>query len=138
MTARWRPLKPLIEGATAAGLGLLLGLVLLQAAGFQALTAYAALYQGAFADRYALTSTLAEATPLLLTGLTFAIGMRCGLFNIGAQGQVLLGAVASVAASVLPVPPGLHLVTALLASMLAGALWSLPAAVLRCGVGYTR
>jgi simple sugar transport system permease protein len=135
MTPCWLRLKPLIEGTTAAGLGLLLGLVLLQAAGFEALTAYHALYQGAFGDRYALTSTLAEATPLLLTGLTFAIGMRCGLFNIGAQGQVCLGAIAAVAASLLPVPPRLHLVAALLCGMLAGALWSLPAAILKAWRG---
>jgi simple sugar transport system permease protein len=135
MTSIWRSLKSLTAGTTAVGLGLGLGVVLLEVSGFDALTAYHALYQGAFADRYALTSTLAEATPLLLTGLTFAIGMRCGLFNIGAQGQVCLGASAAVAASLLPVPPGLHLSAALLCAMLAGALWSLPAAVLKARRG---
>jgi simple sugar transport system permease protein len=127
----WRLCRPCIEGVTAAALGLGLGMLLLVVAGFNPFTAYLALYQGAFGDRYALTSTLAEATPLILTGLTFAIGMRCGLFNIGAQGQVFLGAIAAVAASTLPLPPGLHLIAALLCGTLAGALWSLPAALLK-------
>jgi simple sugar transport system permease protein len=131
MTSVCRLLKPFLEGITAAALGLGLGVVLLGLSGFDPLAAYVALYQGAFGDRYGLTSTLAEATPLILTGLTFAIGMRCGLFNIGAQGQVLLGAIAAVAASLLPLPPALHLFAALVFGMLAGALWSLPAAMLK-------
>jgi simple sugar transport system permease protein len=135
MTSVWRLLKPLLEGTTAAGLGLVLGVVLLEVTGFDALAAYLALYQGAFGGHYALTSTLAEAAPLMLTGLTFAIGMRSGLFNIGAQGQVFLGAIAAVAASVLPLPSWLHLPAALLCGMLAGALWSLPAALLKATRG---
>jgi simple sugar transport system permease protein len=135
MISVWRLLKPFIEGTTAATLGLVLGVVLLVSSGFDPLAAYVALLQGAFGDHYALTSTLAEATPLILTGLTFAIGMRGGLFNIGAQGQVLCGAIAAVAASLLPLPPTLHLLATLVFGMLAGALWSLPAALLKATRG---
>jgi simple sugar transport system permease protein len=131
MTAFWRISKPFVEGTTAAVLGLVVSALLLLLSGFNPLAAYFALYQGAFSDRYALTSTLAEATPLILTGLTFAIGIRSGLFNIGAQGQVFLGAIGAVSASLLPFPPGIHLLVSLLCGMLAGALWSLPAALLK-------
>ncbi|RMF83482.1 MAG: ABC transporter permease, partial [Nitrospinota bacterium] len=127
----WRMSKPLLEGVTATLFGLLLGGLLLLLSGFNPLTAYSALYQGALGDHYALASTLAEATPLILTGLTFAIGMRSGLFNIGAQGQVFLGAVAAVGANLLPWPAGTHLLASILLGMIAGALWSLPAALLK-------
>ncbi len=130
-TVLWQTIKPLLGGLTAAVLGFVLGALLLRFAGFSPLAAYQALYEGALGDRYALTSTLAEATPLILTGLTFAIGMRSGLFNIGAQGQVFLGAVAAVGASLVPVPAGAQLMVSLFFGMMAGALWSLPAALLK-------
>lgn len=125
-------LRPLLEVGTALLLGLLLGAALMALWGYNPWTAYRALFQGAFGDRYALANTLSRATPLILTGLTFAVGVRAGLFNIGAQGQMLLGALAAVVVGGLwDLPPGWHLLVALLAATLAGALWSLPAAILK-------
>ena len=135
MTSLWRMIKPFIEGVVAAALGFAIGAVLLALWGFNPLEAYVALFQGAFGDRYGLTSTLADATPLILTGLTFAIGVRSGLFNIGAQGQIYIGAIAAVGASLFPFPPGVHLVATILFGMIAGALWSLPAAILKATRG---
>jgi simple sugar transport system permease protein len=122
--------------STALLLGLLLGAALMALWGYNPWTAYQALFHGAFGDRYALANTLSRATPLILTGLTFAIGVRAGLFNIGAQGQMLLGALAAVVVGGLwDLPPGWHLLAALLAATLAGALWSLPAAILKLTSG---
>ena len=59
--------------------------------------AYALLLQGGFGSRFALTETLTRATPLIFTGLAAALAFRARLFNIGAEGQLYLGALAAVA-----------------------------------------
>lgn len=129
-------LRPLAGVVMAILLGLLIGAVLMALWGYDPLAAYAALLEGALGSQYAIANTLSRATPLILTGLTFGIGVRAGLFNIGAQGQMTAGAAAAVAAGgLLHLPAGLHLLVAALASMAAGALWSLPAALLKVSRG---
>ncbi|MFV0308500.1 MAG: ABC transporter permease [Desertimonas sp.] len=56
-------------------------------------TAYTALLDGSLGDSTAIARTLERATPLIFTGLAVIVGMKAGLFNIGAQGQLLTGAV---------------------------------------------
>ena len=58
---------------------------------------YALLFEGAFGSRFALTETLTRATPLMLTGLAAAVAFRARFWNIGAEGQLYLGALAAVA-----------------------------------------
>jgi general nucleoside transport system permease protein len=62
--------------------------------------AYAALFNGAFGSRFAITETLTRATPLIFTGLAAAVAFRARLYNIGAEGQLYMGAIAAVAVSV--------------------------------------
>src|SRR5947207_15236624 len=63
-----------------------------------------ALWRGSLGSRYAITSgTLVRATPVMLTGLSVAPAFRAGVFNIGAEGQLLAGAAAATAVSMLPV-----------------------------------
>jgi general nucleoside transport system permease protein len=64
------------------------------------LSAYAALFNGAFGSRFAITETLTRATPLIFTGLAAAVAFRARLYNIGAEGQLYMGAIAAVAVSV--------------------------------------
>ena len=129
-------LRPLLEVGGALLLGLLLGAALMALWGYDPWAAYRALFTSAFGDRFALANTLSRATPLILTGLTFAIGVRAGLFNIGAQGQMYVGALAAVViGGLLEPPPGLHLPLALAGAMVTGALWSLPAALLKLARG---
>ena len=97
--------------------------------------AYISLFRGRFGSIYSWAESLANATPLILTALTFAVAMRGGLFNIGAEGQLYIGALAAVAVSLIHLPYPLHVVVALLAAMLAGMLWSLPVAFLKLGRG---
>ena len=79
-----------------------------------------------------LAFALAFATPYMLTALTFAIGMRCGLFNIGAEGQLFVGAAAAAwIAGHFSLPLGIHVFAVLVAAMLAGALWALIPAMLK-------
>ncbi len=95
--------------------------------------AYIALFQSSiintsaesFSDAiYPLTETLTIATPLVLAGLGVALAFRVGLFNIGAQGQIILGAtLAGWVGFSLDLPVGIHLVVAVLAGIVGGALW---------------
>jgi len=100
--------------------------------GYDPLKAYPALFKGAFGSLSDIMETLAFATPLMLTAVTFAVGVKTGLFNIGAEGQMYLGAIGATAiAGLIPLPPGLHLAVATLFAMLLGALWALPPALLK-------
>jgi ABC-type uncharacterized transport system permease subunit len=99
--------------------------------------AYALLLQGGFGSRFALTETLTRATPLIFTGLAAAVAFRARLFNIGAEGQLYLGALAAVAVGGLHggsgfnAPLWLLLPLMLLAAALAGALLLLVPALLK-------
>ncbi|MFN3928678.1 MAG: ABC transporter permease [Thermoflexus sp.] len=127
-----RQARPLLESLLAIGVGLIAGGLLMLPFGYHPLRAYQALFQGAFGTLHDVLETLAFATPLMLTALTFAVGVRAGLFNIGAEGQMYMGAIGAVwAASFLPLPPGLHLLVATLVAILCGALWSLIPALLK-------
>ena len=112
-------------------LGLIAGILTI--AGFAPAGAFIALWQGSLGSWYALTSaTLVRAVPLMLTGGAVAIAFRAGVFNIGAEGQLLLGATGAMGAT-LALPSGGIVTTAsaLVCGALAGALWGGIAAVLR-------
>lgn len=104
-----------------------------KAAGETISAAYGALLAGAIFDPTAasaiealrpLTDTIAWATPLIIAGLGMAISFRAGLFNIGAQGQIIVAAVAAGwVGFAVELPPVIHLFAALGAGMLAGAVW---------------
>jgi simple sugar transport system permease protein len=71
-----------------------------------------------------ISETLFNATPLILVGLSVGLAFRTGLFNIGGQGQIILGAMAAgYVGFTWHLPPFLHLVVALVAGVLAGAIW---------------
>ncbi len=84
-----------------------------------------------------LQQTLINFVPLALTGLAVGFAFRCGLFNIGGQGQYLAGAVMAVwVGSELPGLPGfVHILAAIVAGALCGALWAGIAGVLKALVG---
>jgi general nucleoside transport system permease protein len=89
------------------------------------LTAYSALYQGALGGLEPIVNTVRASAPLILGGLSVALAFRAGLFNIGAQGQFLLGAVGAVTAGVAlnQAPPLVAIPLALLAGLIAGGAW---------------
>jgi len=88
-------------------------------------TAYAALFRGAFMGVGPISETLVNATPLILAGLSVAIGFQAGLFNIGAEGQMTIGGMTAVLAGfmITGVPAIVHLPLAILAGFLGGAIW---------------
>ncbi len=124
-SSRWLgALQPVL----ALGLGLALGAAVLALAGVAPLQAYGHMAVAAFGSVHALSDTAVKATPILLTALAALVAFRVGLWNIGGEGQLLLGAWAAtgVALHVLPPhAPALVMLPALLAAgALAGALWA--------------
>ncbi|PTA45678.1 ABC transporter permease [Micromonospora sp. RP3T] len=107
--------------------------------------AYANLFKGAVFDPDAvgftaamgpISETLTYTAPLVFTGLSVALAFRGGLFNIGAQGQATIGVIlAAVAGFALPLPPGVHLLVALIAGALGGALWGFIPGILKARTG---
>jgi general nucleoside transport system permease protein len=107
--------------------------------------AYSALFQGSVINFEAtdlrralrpLTETMTVSVPLILAGLGLGIGFRAGLFNIGAQGQIILGGIfAGFIGFTFDLPPGLHLVLAVLGAALGGAIWASIAGVLKARTG---
>ncbi|MCW2810489.1 MAG: transporter permease, partial [Friedmanniella sp.] len=86
--------------------------------------AYAALLRGSVGGLVPLTETTAQAAPLICAGLGVGLAFRAGLFNIGAQGQAILGAsAAAYVGFALHLPPGVHLLVALVLGLVAGGLW---------------
>jgi len=130
-----RQLNPVAESVIAGVIGIAIGAVIMLVYGYDPVAAYISLFRGSFGSIYSWAESLANATPLILTALTFAVAMRGGLFNIGAEGQLYIGALAAVAVSLIHLPYPLHVVVALLAAMLAGMIWSLPVAFLKLGRG---
>lgn len=107
--------------------------------------AYVALFQGSIynfgAPSFArgirpLTETLTFATPLIAAGLGVALAFRIGMFNIGGRGQMLMAsAAAGWVAFSFDLPWGIHMIVALLAGVIAGALWAGIAGVLKARTG---
>lgn len=104
--------------------GLLVGALLMIISGNNPLIGYGALFTGIFGSLYDLGETIREITPLIFTGLAVAFAFRTGLFNIGVEGQFIMGSFAAVVAGiVLDLPWYLHAPLAFLAGCLAGGLW---------------
>ncbi len=122
---RWLPLATTL-GAIA--FALLVGAVILWLGGGDPIAIYAHILRSSVGSLGVLSDTLVMATPLILTGLACALAFRMRLWNIGAEGQLLIGAWAASAVVLVPlVPPGTSaLVTIpamMVASLLAGALY---------------
>ncbi len=130
----WRTLwDNVVQAALSLVLALVVGGALLLVSGRDPIAAYRSLYYGAFGTTDRFTETLVKATPLLLVAVSVSICFRAQVWNIGAEGQMILGAIFStwVALHVKGLPPLLHLVLAFLAGALGGLLWSLIAGVLK-------
>lgn len=100
--------------------------------------AYGALFSGAFGSPNALATTIIRLTPLVFTGLAVAYGYRCGFFNIGAEGQLYIGAIAAtwVGITFTGWSAWLLIPLAILAAALGGALWAVIPGYLKASRGF--
>ena len=159
------PLQDRLAGIASIVVGVVVAIALLRTAGFaQALdaawaavrTAYGSLLEGALGNPadivaalqsgdgqqlnralYPVFDSLVTSTPYIFAGLAVALGFRCGLFNIGAEGQLFVGAItaAYVGYSLQGVPAIIHIPLALGAGALGGALWGFLPGILKAKVG---
>ena len=128
-------------------LALIFGAVLLLLVGANPLLTYRAMLEGAFGtpeqwqegQYFSLIETLVKATPLMLTGLSVSVAFRMRFWNIGAEGQLVMGGIAAAAVALwlpgmmpfLPESPWVYLPIILIASMIVGAIWALIPAFLK-------
>ena len=156
--ASWR--QALLLPALAVITGLIIGGIAIAVSGGNPFQAYGALFAGSFGtpsdffaglqvyfatgeshdlirSLYPFTESLVASTPYIFAGLSVAIGFRCGLFNIGAEGQVLIGALSSayVGYSLVGLPAYIHLPLALLAGVVGGAVWGMIPGYLKARFG---
>ena len=151
MTRPRRGAGAVVSALTALLAFLVGGVVIVVTTGKAPWGVYKAIFEGAGlnwllpwvsgADRvnaaFNLQQTLLVATPLMLTGLAVAVGFRCGMFNIGGQGQYLCGQIVAIVVGTTWAGflGPLHIVIAIIAAALAGALWAGIAGLLRAAFG---
>ncbi|MDO4887369.1 MAG: ABC transporter permease [Actinomycetaceae bacterium] len=129
----------------AMAISLLIGVVLMRIAGVSPIEGYRAMFKGAIYDwkghtperRIApLTESVFSGVPLIVAGLGLAVGFRAGLFNIGGKGQVIMGGIAAAWVGFsYDLPPYVHLLACLAASIVAGGLYGFIAGYLKATTG---
>ncbi|HHV93678.1 MAG TPA: ABC transporter permease [Firmicutes bacterium] len=118
-------------------LALLVGAVVILWAGRDPILAYRALWEASFGSWRGFGEALVSITPLIFTGLSVAFCSRTGLFNIGAEGQFIIGQMGAAIAGymITGVPAVVHVPLALAAGALAGALWAAVPGLLKAKLG---
>ncbi len=119
-------LKSAIFPLITLSCALLVGVIIITWMGGDPKNAYWHLFDGAFGSLPKFGETLVYVSPLILTGLSVALAFRCGLFNIGAEGQYIMGMITAAwcGAAFTNLPIWIHLPLTMLAGMLAGFLWA--------------
>lgn len=122
----WSALQGLLIPTLSVFTAILLGSLLILLNGRDPITAFEGLFEGAFLEPRGLLATFRNMTPLVLSGLAVAFAFKSGLFNIGVQGQLILGSVAAawVGFAIKGLPPVVHVTLALLAAVLVGGVWA--------------
>lgn len=121
----------------AATIAILLAAIPLALAGAPIIKAYGLMISGAFGSVFSVSEMLTRATPLILTGLAAAIAFRAKLWNIGAEGQLYMGAMAAVAigSGVIDGPSWIMIPIVIIAGMVAGALMLIGPTLLKTRLG---
>jgi general nucleoside transport system permease protein len=120
-----RTVYALIVPVLAVLTALVLGAVIIALTGGDVAKAYQGLWEGSLGRPRSISDTLVRTTPYIFGGLAVALAFKGGLFNIGVEGQITVGSLASafVGYAVTGIPFPLHLILAVLAGFLAGAAW---------------
>jgi len=113
-------------------LAFVIGGIIMAALGANSFTAFRYLFQGAFGSKANIGTTLNKATPLMFTSLCACFAYKCGVFNLGGEGQFLMGSVAAFAVAHLSGITGFPgILLCLLAGILAGGLWAFLPGILK-------
>ena len=129
-------LRQCFVSVSAVIAAILLGMVLILLMGQNPIVAFGALLEGAFGSANSFAETLVKVTPLLFTGMSYALANRCGLTNLGMEGQMYMGALTAAAVGIyVDVPAVLHIPLCILAGFVGGGLWGLLAGWLKVQFG---
>ncbi|GIN61591.1 ABC transporter permease [Robertmurraya siralis] len=110
----------------SAILGMLVGAIIMLIGGYDPAAGFSALFQGMFGSPKNIGEMIRAASPLILAGLAVGFAFKTGLFNIGVEGQLLVGWLASVYVGyALNLPAVIHIPVAILAAAIAGGLWGM-------------
>lgn len=136
--ARWaKALRVVGVPLISVVLATLIGSLIIWVSGYDPVAAFRALLQGSLGGQRQISETLLRATPLIFTGLAVGFGFRANLFNIGAEGQYIMGSLGAawlgLLMSGLPTPVAVPLV--LIGAALFGAAWAFIPALLKAKVG---
>lgn len=86
---------------------------------------FGAILKGSFGNKKKFYETIVITTPLIFTGLANAVAFKTGLFNIGVEGQFIMGMLFAAIVGLIPgIPAGIHIVLVLLAGVVGGAIWA--------------
>jgi len=129
--------SPITIQIGAVFLAFLGGAFLIALSGASPIDAYQTLVQGAFGSKNNIAETLVKTTPLLLTGLGLAVALRARVFNIGAEGQIYMGAIGAAFVGLFlgDIPTFIGIPLAMLAGFIVGALWASIAGILKLKLG---
>ena len=117
-------------------LAFIVGGVIMAALGADPFAAVKYLFQGAFGSKANIGTTLTKATPLMFTSLCACFAYKCGVFNLGGEGQFLMGSIAAFVTAYFSGITGFFgVVLALLAGTLAGGIWGMIPGLLKIGRG---
>lgn len=132
-----RRLRSVLASLLAVLVGLVIGGIIIAAAGAQPVVAYADLIRGAIGSRFAISQVLEQSVPLIIIGLGLCVAFRATVWNIGAEGQFYIGALCGgVVGIYTPIDSPLILVPlTFLAAMAGGAAWAWVAGAMRARLG---
>ena len=117
-------------------MGFIVGAVVLIIAGYSPLAAYREMILGVFSKPKYMVQVIIRATPLIFTGLSISFAFKTGMFNIGAEGQAIMGMVtAAVVGYCIELPPVIHFIAVALAAIVVAGLWGALVGVLKAKFG---
>lgn len=117
--------RNIVTPVIALLLGIIVGMIIMLVSGYNPIAALTALWEGAFGNSYYIGEVVRQVTPYILAGLAVAFAFRVGLFNIGVEGQFIVGWLASVWVGLaFHLPKIIHLPLAIIAAIVAGAAWA--------------
>lgn len=132
-TSRW---NAVLVPVLAVVLGLIVGAIVMFAMGYDPIVAYQTVFAGIFGSGYYMGETLRAVTPLIFSGLAVAFAFRTGMFNIGVEGQYIVGQLAAAYVGISwNLPPVLHAIVAVLVAMIAAGLYAGIAGWLKARLG---
>jgi simple sugar transport system permease protein len=128
--------KPVTATFIAIFLGFVVSAIVLSLAGYNSIDAFSALFNGIFSKPKYISNTIIKATPIILTGLSVAFAFKTGLFNIGAEGQYIVGTIAATIVGIkVNLPAVLQIPIVIIAGVIAGAIFGGIVGVLKAKFG---